>query len=86
MLQICVKHIYIMTLQNLVYGGGEMRKTSNVIILKFDAKTGEVEFECNPVNWGAHGSSLGILLPASIREPFRDKRVHVRIKVIGEEK
>jgi len=63
-----------------------MPRVSNIRILKFDSKTGEVEFECTPVKWGARGSSLGILLPAPVREPFRDKRVNVKLKVIGEEK
>jgi len=82
MLQICVKHIYIIHSENLLYGGGKMPKQMYKV-LRVDAEKGEAEYECKPVYTGG---SVHVIIPANLREIFLNRKLNVKLKVIDEEK
>jgi len=55
-------------------------------IISFQAEAGLVEYEAVPIDIGGPGKTIAVVIPAACRECFRDRRLRVRLQVIGEEK
>jgi len=66
---------------------GEMMGKQRYEISSFNEKEGKLEYYATPINIsGGKTGSIAIVIPATVRERFRDQRLRVKIEILERER